>query len=339
MTVLISKYLLNAGYSPHYVILPTKGNGSDISSFIPGDVLVTRLDNSTRFKLLKHIYRTIKTSRPACCFSSVINLNDKLLLFRRFFPKTSFIIRCDNYLFSYNWLQKILIRLIYKQADAIIAQTEEMADELIAGKCISKRKVIVLHNPLDTSTINSKLDAGGCPYPLDGKYHIVAIGRFAFQKGYDILIRALSLLVDRDLPVDLYIVGSKIGLNESEYDRVMRIVQNNHLDQNVHCVGFQDNPYIYMKHADCFVLSSRWEGLPNALIEALYLGTPVAAVKCIPIISRLVNDGENGFLAECENEESLAVAIQKALQMGRVSSGYNPSKPDDFVELFERIIG
>lgn len=60
----------------------------------------------------------------------------------------------------------------------------------------------------------------------------------------------------------------------------------------VFCVGFKNNPYVYMKHADCFVLSSRNEGLPNVMIEALYLGTPVAAYKCIPVIERIVDEGK-----------------------------------------------
>ena len=83
-------------------------------------------------------------------------------------------------------------------------------------------------------------------------------------------------------------------------------------------------------------MSSRNEGLPNVLIESLYLGTPVAATKCIPVISRIVEDGVNGFVAEPENAESLALAMLNAVCLGRVSSSYQSADENEFAKLFER---
>ena len=83
------------------------------------------------------------------------------------------------------------------------------------------------------------------------------------------------------------------------------------------------------------MLSSRNEGLPNVLIESLYLGTPVAATKCIPVIERIVRDGQDGFLAETENVESLANAMLKASSLGRVESCYQAAGLDEFQRLFE----
>ena len=110
---------------------------------------------------------------------------------------------------------------------------------------------------------------------------------------------------------------------------------NLQLTDKVHCVGFKDNPYIYVKHADCFVLSSRNEGLPNVLIEALYLGTPSAATTCIPIIERIIENGETGYLAESENPESLAKAMINASALGRIKSTYKSATINDFTNLFE----
>ena len=106
------------------------------------------------------------------------------------------------------------------------------------------------------------------------------------------------------------------------------------MQDKVHCLGFQSNPYVYVKHADVFVLSSRNEGLPNVLIEALYMSVPVAATTCIPIIERIVEVGKNGFLAESENPISLSNAMIRALELKDIESTYISGSKDDFVSLF-----
>jgi glycosyltransferase involved in cell wall biosynthesis len=110
--------------------------------------------------------------------------------------------------------------------------------------------------------------------------------------------------------------------------------KKNNIEGKVHCVGYQKNPYPYIKYADCFVLSSRWEGLPNVLIEALHLGTPVAAFRCIPIIERIIDNRGNGFTAEKENVTSLAQAMSKSVDLGRIHSSYKSSQIEDFTKLF-----
>ena len=107
------------------------------------------------------------------------------------------------------------------------------------------------------------------------------------------------------------------------------------MENYIHCVGFQTNPYSYIKYADCFVLSSRWEGLPNVLIEALYLGTPAAAFACIPIIERIVNDGINGYVVKAEDVNGLASAMLDAAKLGRVDFTYKGAGADDYVNLFQ----
>ena len=104
--------------------------------------------------------------------------------------------------------------------------------------------------------------------------------------------------------------------------------------EDVHCLGYKSNPYPYIKYADCFVLSSRWEGLPNVLIESLHLGTPVAAFKCVPVVERIVEQGINGFVATPENVDSLAGAMDKALLLGRISSSYSGASVEEFKKLF-----
>ena len=89
-----------------------------------------------------------------------------------------------------------------------------------------------------------------------------------------------------------------------------------------------------MQNADCYVLSSRNEGLPNVMIEALYLGTPVAAMKCIPVIERIISEGKTGYLAEKENIDSLADAMIKACRLGKVQTTYYANSEMVFRQIF-----
>ena len=76
--------------------------------------------------------------------------------------------------------------------------------------------------------------------------------------------------------------------------------------------GFVQNPYPYMAQADLFVLSSRYEGCPNAVLEAMACGTPVVAFRCKGGMDEIIDDGVNGWLAEPENVVDFATAVEKA---------------------------
>ena len=134
--------------------------------------------------------------------------------------------------------------------------------------------------------------------------------------------------------VELYIIGANDGEYKEEYRKVMDIAKDKGIEEHVHCLGYQSNPYKFVKYANCFALSSRWEGLPNALVEALYLGVPVAATTCVPIVERLVKEGENGFLAKKEDPMSLMEAMCKAVQLENPHTEYDGAAETKFKDLF-----
>lgn len=334
MSVLISKMLIKAGIGVCYAIIVKKENAASITDFLPEGHPVMTIDGKNHLERLKQICRVIRKVRPDAVFSSHYSINNKVLLFRPFFPKVKFVIRSDNYFYTFSRLGKLIIRMTYPFADVMIAQTQEMKDEFVRHKVMAESKIFALENPVDKETIEGKLKDAVSPYPDDGKKHIVAVGRFAYQKGYDLLVEAFALLRAKRDDCELYIVGAYTEKWKPEYDKVIKMAEQLGLSDCIHYVGYQENPYRYVKYADCFVLSSRWEGLPNVLAEALYLGTPAAAFKCIPIIERMVREGKDGFLAEKEDVEGLAVAICKAVDMGKTNPVYSGAKEDDFVRLF-----
>lgn len=336
MSVTITKSLDRDKFKvQYYLVGDFEDERAPLKQFIPDDLSVHCIGSCSSILLILKFFFILAKEKPDVVFASVLNINNKLLLLRKLFRHVKFVIRCDNYLYTYNDIQRRIILKTYPNADIIIAQTEEMKQELIDEIHISEDKVVALQNPVDTETINKKIQTGKNPYSADDKVRYVASGRFAHQKGFDLLVEAFAIVKKQRPETELYIVGRNDGGCEDYYNEVKQLIEKHGLQDSVKCVGFQNNPYVYIKYADCFVLSSRWEGLPNVMIESLYLGTPVAAFKCIPVIGRIVTDGADGYLAEKENVESLAKAMMKASELGRVKSVYKSASMDDFHHVLE----
>lgn len=334
ITATIGKSLDCSKFYVIFYLLDRPIGTSSIKDFIPSGYDIRMLPDVKGLGLIKELHRTLKTERPDIVFSSMMYINTKLLALSPFCKRTKFIVRNNNYLYTLGLAQKIVLKATYWMADKIIAQTEEMKDELVKQMGLRSGKVVVLHNPVDTRTIDEKIKAPS-PYPSTSGIRYVASGRFFHVKGFDVLVKAFRLVVQEQPDAELYIVGNKTGNCAEYYQTIELLINELGLQDKVHCVGFQENPYVYVRYADCFVLSSRNEGLPNVLIEALYLGTPAASTTCIPIISRIIDEGVTGYLAETENPGSLAKAMLKASKLGRVQSTYKSATTDDFAKLFE----
>ena len=113
---------------------------------------------------------------------------------------------------------------------------------------------------------------------------------------------------------------------------IITYIKNVCLDEYVHLVGYDSNPYRWMKYCDCFVLPSRFEGLPNALLEAMYLGRPVVAFRCLKIISNMICEGKNGYTCEIENPKELAKMMLEAVKLKNCNLIYKPASKEDFIK-------
>lgn len=340
MTVNISKMLPHNEFECKYVIIKDKkfaDAATSILDFISTDCEIIILETKNQINKVWMLYRTIRKVKPDIVFASHYNIIDKILIMKPFLRGIKFIIRAENQYSTFSNIKKRIIKMTYSKADILIAQTDEMKANFVDNGVLPSDCVVTLENPVDKDYIDKKLADVKNPYPDDGKKHVVAVGRFHYQKGYDYLVKALAQVIKTQKDVDLYIVGSYSGQWNTEYEHVMEIAKELGVYEKIHSVGFKDNPYQYVKFADCFVLSSRWEGLPNVLVEALYLKTPVAAFKCIPIIERMVRNRIDGCLAEAENVGALAEAIKGALKMDRTNPIYHGAGEEDFVNLFKSI--
>lgn len=336
VSVLLGKSLPRKQYNVKFCLVD-RNSETSIRDFIPKGFPIIIVPNVGPLRMIWKLIRIIHKEHPHTVFSSVMYLNTKILPFQFIFPKTHFVVRCENYYYTFSKKQQQIIKYTYKRADIIIAQTKEMGDELIEQINIDHNKVIILQNPVDTELIDKMIIEGVNPYPQNGKKHFVASGRFAYQKGFDLLLDAFAEVSNKRGDVDLYVVGDYNYQEGKVYSNLIERAKQTGVRHLLHCVGYQKNPYPFIKYADCFVLSSRWEGLPNVLIEALYLGTPVAAFECIPVVGRIVDNGKNGYLASKENVKELCIAMDQALKLGRTLNSYKSSSARDFEEIIESI--
>jgi len=335
MTVFIAKMLPRNLFDVTIVIVGM--DMGDICKFIPSDYNIKLI----RLKKIWHggffkIWNTIRIEKPDIVFSSLLYLNTHIILSTIFF-KTKVIVR-NNISFDEikNRTKAFFIRATYKWADKVIVQQQEMYDEIISYTGISPEKVITLHNPIDTELIDEKAKAPS-PYNKEDKsIKFVWTARVDRTKGQDILIKAFEI-VHRAIPNSkLYLVG-KYDRNDLFFQNLRQYINDNKLTKCVFFTGFDDNPYKWVINADCFVMPSRKEGLPNSLIDAMYLGKPVVATICIPVVSRIVKDGYNGILVVPEDIKAMASAMQKAFHFKDFKMTYIHASKDDFISIFRSI--
>lgn len=201
---------------------------------------------------------------------------------------------------------------------------------------LSAQKVITLHNPIDMDSIDVKAKVPSPFIHADNQLKYVWVARFSREKGHDLLIKALHLVRKKNSNAHLYLVG-KYDQSGAFYQELISLVDSLHLKDYVHFVGFDSNPYRWVKNGDVYVMPSRLEGLPNSLIEAMYLGKPVVATRCIPVIDRIVEDGYNGYVVPSEDVEAMAEAMMKAPELKNFKMTYRPASKEDVVDLFRNI--
>lgn len=250
--------------------------------------------------------------KPDFVFTSITHVNLLISLqikFFKFFTKdTCFITREVNIpsVRAKYKNQSKLLDLIYKRTiknyDYVIAQSNFMKRDLLESYNISKSKVHVVSNPLDINNINLKIkNISRCQLLSPKKINILAIGNLRKQKGFDILLEALPHLNDR---IQLYILGEGPERNNLE-----AIIDRLGMKKKVTLLGFQDNPYKFMKQSDMVVLSSLYEGFPNVILESNACGKFVVAFECPGVSEEIINHDINGHLVKFGDIKAFSNAI------------------------------
>lgn len=213
---------------------------------------------------------------------------------------------------SARWRQRMvphLVRRFHPWADFIIGNSRGVVQDLSQLMGIPPEQIKLVYNPVVTPELRAKARASlNHPwFAADQPPIVLAVGRLTKQKDFPTLIQAFAA-VRQSRPARLIILGE--GPDRSALEAQVNRLG---LEDDVALPGFVENPYAYMSRASLFVLSSRWEGLPTVLIEALYCGASVVATDCPSGPREILDNGRHGLLVPVGDIAALSQAIEAGL--------------------------
>lgn len=305
------KHLNRRKFQPVLLLLNDEGEyRNDISDSLK---VVSFKANRARYAGPELFYYLWK-SKPGVIISTLGYMNTLTMIVCRFLPGHPKVIVREVFPakqeLQYSRLpgaSKAFRKWLFKSVDRIICQSDSIRHDLIHSYDLPEEKVVRIYNPVDIVSIREK--AAAIPNPYDRNLrNIVAMGRLRHQKGFDILLHAITQVI-RTIPnIHLTILGKG-----DKKDELQKLAADLNIGAKVTFAGFVDNPYPYLGHADLFVLPSRFEGLSNALLEALACGVTVVATDAPGGTTEVIENGVNGWLVKPEDAEALANGIRVAL--------------------------
>ncbi|MFT6733862.1 MAG: glycosyltransferase involved in cell wall biosynthesis [Polaribacter sp.] len=279
---------------------------------LPDHIELINLNKRSTSSAVFSLRKAINEFNPDLVFSSLARTHIVLYLALKLAGvKSHLILRSPNSPKQYmkskpiGMISRYLLGKAYRSCELLVAQTESMKCELITYHGVKKENIKVFLNPVDFNNIDLLIE--NVDNPFDNNYtNIVAAGRIIEQKGFDILIKSFATVVKANPNFRLHIIGEDVVGEKAKLEKLAHTLN---ITDYISFLGFQSNPYKFYVNADLYVLSSRWEGMPNTVLENLYLEKCIVATKCIPFLSDIIEDGKNGVLVDVEDTQALAEAI------------------------------
>jgi glycosyltransferase involved in cell wall biosynthesis len=252
--------------------------------------------------------------KPRAVLSTSAHLNTAVIAARPLLPLgTSLLTREGADLAaSCGGIRLSIYKQVYSRADRVICQSDYMKENLIRQLGLAPDKVVRIYNPVDIKAISALADSIPSPFSEAGP-NLVGVGRISYEKGFDLLLRCMPLIRQAAPTAAATLIGEGPDLKA-----LMAIVRDLQLECCVRFVGLHRNPFPFIKHADLVVLPSRTEALPNVVLEAIALGTPVVATNCTGALREISSCSARLRVANGATVTALAAEIISAL-VGRTA--------------------
>ncbi|MEZ5659159.1 MAG: glycosyltransferase [Burkholderiaceae bacterium] len=318
----LTRHLDRARFEPSLIVLGEIDERA--RELVADDVELISLSCARVRNGIRPLIRLVHEQRPDILFGGIGHLNLALASVRRLLPRKLIVMaRESNVVSSINAdtpmgaMTDLLYRHCYRQLDHVVCQSADMHDDLIVNFRFPPERTSVIHNPVDGPRIRALASApmptGVAAWetapgaPTRPTRRLLAIGRLAPQKGFDLLLRAIA-----QIPLDsvrLAIIGQG-----DELGRLMALSEALGIRSRVSFLGYQANPYAFIARADALISSSRYEGLPNVVLEALALNKPVIATPAPGGLREIAQRFGGVRLADAVDAGSLARAIERHCQ-------------------------
>lgn len=310
----IVNYLDRNKFEP---MLVTLNYNYDYEQYVKDDVKFVKLKTKRLRSAIIPLAKLIRKERPELLFSTIPNYNTVVILAKLLScTKAKLIVREAAFLGG-NFKEDMKLKiygLLYRFAKRVVALSHGVKENLVNRYHIKREQIEVIYNPVDLYHINEQAKK---PLPDDLKHlftneqirSIVSAGRLVKEKDQQTLIKAFAK-VQKKIDSQLIILGE--GELETELQTLTKQLD---IDDKVHFVGFQKNPYVFFQHADLFVLTSLNEGFGHVFVEAMATGTPIVSTRCNPGAEEVLENGEYGMLAEVGDVDDVAAKMMQALRM------------------------
>ena len=327
----LARGIADRGYIVDLVLAQAEG---PYLAEVPQAVQVVDLKASRVLNSLPALVRYLRRERPLAMLSAMSHANIIALWARRLPGIVTRVVVSERDTLSRSVqnepsrrgrLMPKLIRRFYPWADGIVAVSNGVAADLAQVTSIPRQRIQVIYNPVVTPDFQQKARATlNHPWFKPGEPPVLlAVGRLTMQKDFLMLIQAFAQ-VRKLRPARLLILGEG-----EERPKLEAQVKQLGLEGDVKLPGFVANPYPYMARASLFVLSSKWEGLPGVLIEALYCGALLISTDCPSGPREILAGGQYGQLVPVGYVAAMAQAIETTL------AGKTPRPSDDSWRPFE----
>ena len=262
--------------------------------------------------------------------SSPIKSSKKIIWIHNDLKKTEFKNYTDEELRKFFGFDKIMV----------ISEKIERDFHNIAQNQSEKDRIVRIYNPLDTKEILTKSNLPVNSYEFSKTHKtFVSVGTVFPQKGFDRLLKVHQKLLQEGFRHHILIIGDGY-----DFENIKKLKTDLGLDETVTMLGFTDNPYPFFKRADFYILSSRYEGFPTVLFEAITLKKPIIATD-VSGVKEMLGNGKLGLIVD-NSEEGIYTGMKKALTEPESFDGYikaiekytMPFNLDNSVEAITKII-
>lgn len=297
------------------LILIILDNSGPLKSLI-GNYKVVYLNKSRIRWAIFPLIKKLKLIEPDVIFSTFSHITLPLLALRSYFSSGNNIIARESNMLGPSLkhskhkfiIDRMHNRYISKAAKILV--TSKIMYEDLINRGVNNEKLKILCNPVDEHNIRkiskiSRIEGIGL--------RLVAAGRLVYQKGFDRLIPLISKL-SKDTNLTIFGDGP-------EHENLEKIIINLNLSNQVHLKPYSSQLWSFIAGADAFLLSSRWEGMPNVVLESLSLGTPVIGFNCPGGLDDLLNTTIEGSIKTCNNEFEM-IAILKDFLPREKANGF-----------------
>ena len=334
VTITIARLLRKEGLSVEFINFDS--HKGDMLSWIEPEFKMTSFGCSRSLYAIPKLRKFMK-EHPNCIYFSSREHVSIIGLFAAVMERNPVVVRIpnmpkNNLSKGLSGLKLLIIKFInkwlLKSAKIVIAQNAEMRTQLLEYYNLPEEKVININNPIDKDYVVASAEGYANPFNIE-ETNFLNISNIAYSKGVDILLDAWPKVKTTIKDAHLYIVGR----NNSNYARKM--IEKAKSLNDVTFLGFQGNPYPFLKYCDVFVLPSRMEGFPNVVLEAMCLNRPIASTTCVAIIKNIVFEGKNGYFCDIENPDAMSECMIKASKLRGINNNYDLFNKEALINCFK----